>query len=102
VIQQLASGIRFAVRVTPRGGRDAIEGWQQDASGQRYLKLRVRAAPEDGKANAAVEALLAKALKLPRKRLRISAGGQSRMKMIQVDGPAAELAARLGALGDKT
>ena len=102
MIRQLASGIRFAVRVTARGGRDAIEGWQEDARGEPYLKLRVRAVAEDGKANAAVEALLAKALKLPRKSLRISAGGQSRMKMIEVDGPAADLAERLRALGETT
>jgi uncharacterized protein YggU (UPF0235/DUF167 family) len=39
--------VRFAVRLTPRGGRDAIDGWAQDSAGKKHLKARVSLPPED-------------------------------------------------------
>ena len=50
------------VRLTPRGGRDAIEGVEQLADGRAVLKARVRAAPSEGEANAALCRLIADAL----------------------------------------
>jgi len=72
---------RFSVRLTPRGGKDATEGWQGDV-----LKVRVSAAPVDGKANDAVLRLLAKALGMPPSRLTIVAGASGRTKVIEVEG----------------
>jgi hypothetical protein len=72
--------VQFAVRVTPKGGRDAVEGWTRDAAGRAVLKVRVAAAAADGAANAAVTALLAKALKLPKSALRLVAGQTARLK----------------------
>ena len=95
-----AQGVRFAVRVTPKGGRDAIEGWQEDSAGRAQLKLRVRAAPEDGKANAAVTALLAATLQVPKSAVHIAGGASARVKQIEVTGAAAELAGRLASIGD--
>jgi len=46
--------MRFRVRLTPKGGRDAIEGWWTDGAGRAALKARVAAPPEDGKANTAL------------------------------------------------
>jgi len=51
--------VRLTVRLTPRGGRDAVEGWTRDDAGRLVLKVRVAAAAADGQANAAVIALLA-------------------------------------------
>jgi uncharacterized protein YggU (UPF0235/DUF167 family) len=89
----------FAVRLTPKGGRDAVEGWAQGADGQRYLRARVAVAPEDGKANQALIVLLARALGVPKSKLRIVSGSASRLKMIEMDGEGDALAARLEALG---
>jgi uncharacterized protein (TIGR00251 family) len=72
---------RFTVRLTPRGGRDAIDGWQDET-----LRVRVSAAPAEGKANDALLRLLAKALDVPRSRLRIASGASSRTKVIEVQG----------------
>ena len=72
---------RFTVRLTPRGGRDAIDGWDGDT-----LRVRVSAAPTDGKANDALVRLLAKALGLAPSRLAIVSGASSRTKIIEAEG----------------
>lgn len=89
---------RLRVRVTPRGGADRIEGFRPDAEGAELLWLRVRAVPAGGAANAAVEALLARALGLPRAAVRVARGGAARIKTVEIDGlDAAEARARLAA-----
>lgn len=90
--------MRLTVRVTPRGGRDAVEGWARDEAGRPVLKLRVTPAAADGAANAAVVALLAKALGRPRSALSILRGDAARVKQIEIDGlDEAEAWRRLGA-----
>ena len=88
--------IRLTVRVTPRGGRDAVEGWTQDEAGRPILKLRVSAAAAEGAANAAVIKLVAKALKRPKSAVRIAAGDTARVKRLEIDGEPAELVAAFG------
>ena len=78
--------MRLTVRVTPRGGRDAVEGWGRDEAGRPVLKLRVAAAAADGAANAAVIALLAKALGRPKSAVRLLRGETARVKQIEVEG----------------
>lgn len=89
------SEARLAVRLTPRGGRDAIEGWVQDEAGRPVLKARVAAAAADGNANSALIRLLADRLGLAPSRLRIASGATSRRKLVVIDGvePAAVAAA---------
>ena len=77
---------RVAVRLTPRGGRDRIDGWACDAAGRPHLKVRVAAPPVDGGANAALEALIAKTLKVPRGDVRIVSGETARVKQVEIDG----------------
>ena len=72
------------MRVTPRGGRDAVDGWTADADGRPLLKLRVSTAPSDGAANAAVIELVAKALRIPRSAVRIAAGETARIKRLEI------------------
>ena len=84
-------GISVALRVTPRGGRDEIDGLETLANGRSVVKIRVRAIAEGGEANRAVIALLAKALGVPKARIRVLSGMTSRLKQIAVDGDPAKL-----------
>lgn len=87
--------ISFAVRLTPKGGRDAIEGWASGADGQHYLKVRVSAPPHEGEANEALIALLACTLDVAKSKVRLVAGASARIKRVEVDGDPQALAARL-------
>ena len=89
--------MRLAVRLTPRGGRAAIDGWAADGEGRPYLKVRVAAPPVEGAANAALIALLAKTLGLPKSALSIASGAGARLKLIDIgDCDALSLARVLG------
>ena len=88
-------GVLLAVRVTPRGGRDAVDGVDVMSDGRAVLRLRVRAAPEDGAANAAVIKLLAAELKLRRSDIDISAGATARVKQVLLRGDPRQLTALL-------
>jgi uncharacterized protein (TIGR00251 family) len=79
-------GISVALRVTPRGGRDDIDGIETLANGRSVVKVRVRAIAEGGEANRAVTELLAKALGVSKAKVRILAGVTSRLKQVAVDG----------------
>lgn len=85
------------MRLTPRAGADRIEGWAADSAGREHLKVRVRAAPVDGEANAALEALLARTLGVPKSAVRVARGASARLKQVAIDGlDAAEVRSRLG------
>ncbi len=77
---------RIAVRLTPRGGRDRIDGWDKDGDGRPYLKARVSAPPADGEANAALAILLAKTLGVPKSAITIVAGQTARLKQVEIEG----------------
>ena len=84
-------GISVALRVTPRGGRDDIDGVETLANGRSVVKVRVRAIADGGEANRAVTELLAKALGVPKANVRILSGATSRLKQIAVAGDPAKL-----------
>ncbi len=79
-------GISIALRVTPRGGRDDIDGIETLADGRSVVKVRVRAIADGGEANRAVTELLAKALRVPKAKVKILSGATSRLKQVAVDG----------------
>jgi uncharacterized protein YggU (UPF0235/DUF167 family) len=85
----------LALRLTPKGGRDAIEGWVRDSSGAIILKARVAAPPEDGKANAALVALLAKTLAVPKSAVTIIGGVKARLKRVEICGDPDVLSGRI-------
>jgi uncharacterized protein YggU (UPF0235/DUF167 family) len=91
--------VRLHVKLTPRSAADRVEGWETDPSGRPVLRVRVRAAPVEGAANAALEALLARTLGVAPTRVRVMRGGQSRLKAVEIEGlEDAVGAAVLGAL----
>ncbi len=85
---------RLTVRVQPKASADRVEDWAEDDAGRKFLKVRVRAVPEDGKANSAVQNLVAKWLGVPKSAVRVVTGGKTRIKGLEIEGPP-ELAARL-------
>lgn len=89
-------GISLRVRLTPKSSRDEIGGVEATAEGDA-VKARVRAVPEDGKANAALETLVAGWLGVAKSAVAVVAGGKSRVKRVAVAGDAADLAARIAA-----
>ena len=91
-------GVVVACRLTPKGGRDAIDGVARLADGTSVLLARVRSPPEDGRANEALCALLAAKLDAPVSRVRLAAGAKSRLKQVAVGGDPVALIARLRAL----
>jgi len=96
---QRSNCLRFALRLTPKGGRDAIEGWVRAPSGAVMLKARVAAPPEDGKANTALVALLAKTLAVPKSAVTITGGGKVRLKRIEIRGDPDVLSDRIKEIG---
>ena len=90
-----ADGIAVVVRLTPKGGRDSIDGIDTLADGNVVLKARVRAAPSEGEANAALCRLLAKALDVPPSRVDVVGGATSRVKRVKVTGDPRALGAAL-------
>ena len=83
-----SDGVVIDVRLTPRGGRDAIEGTGRRADGRPVVKARVRAAPSDGEANTAPCRLIGGAIGVSPRDVTIAAGVTSRVKRIQVRGQA--------------
>ncbi len=90
-----ANGLRVALKVTPKAARAAIGGLGADTGGRAFLKVAVTAAPERGKANAAVIKLLARAWRLAPSVLSITGGATARRKTLHVAGDTPELLKRL-------
>ena len=90
-----ADGVFVDVRLTPRGGRDAIDGLESRADGRAVLKARVRAAPFEGEANDALCRLLARSLDVPLRDVTIAAGAPARIKRVLIKGQAGAIIAAL-------
>ena len=91
-VTEREGAVRFSVRVQPRSSRTGVEGVHGDA-----LKVRVNAPPVDGAANEAVVEVLAEALGVPRRAVRIVAGDSSRTKVVEVAGVDSAAVHALGA-----
>jgi uncharacterized protein YggU (UPF0235/DUF167 family) len=96
-----AQSLLVDVRLTPKGGRDAIDGAEQLADGRCVLRARVRVPPAEGAANAALLRLVAAALGVGVRRVNLVAGGKARIKRLKVDGDGAALAAAMERMIDK-
>ncbi|MBB3164424.1 DUF167 domain-containing protein [Rhizobium laguerreae] len=87
--------LRLAVRLTPNGGRDALDGIEADGKGEAFLKARVTAVPEKGKANKALILLIAKSLRIPKSSVSLISGETARKKILRIDGDPEDLVKKL-------
>lgn len=87
-------GVRLAVRLTPRGGRAAIDGCV-DVGGRPVLQVRVAEPPVDGAANTALIRLVAKASGLPASAVTVASGAGSRIKTLRLAGTPGPIVAAL-------
>ena len=89
------SGIRLAIRLTPKASHASINGMARTNDGQAYVKATVTAPAEGGKANRALLKLLARELRQPASTMHIASGATARQKSIQIAGNPANLKKRL-------
>lgn len=90
-----AGGVVLTIRLTPKGGRDSIDGVDVLADGRCVLKTRVRAPASEGQANAALIQLIARALGVAPRAVTMVAGDTARIKRLQIAGEGRALAAAL-------
>jgi uncharacterized protein len=88
------TGLDLRIRLTPRAVHDLIDGVTETATGAA-VRVWVRALPEAGRANDAVEGLVAAWLEVPKTHVHVSTGTTSRVKMLAIDGDGLLLARKL-------
>ena len=89
-LRRSRDGVTLPVRLTPKSSRDEVAGIE-DYGGECVLKARVRAVPEAGRANEALETLIAKWLGVPPSTVPVAHGGKSRLKQVAITGDAEAL-----------
>jgi uncharacterized protein len=89
----MPDGLLVSVRATPKGGCDSIDSIERLADGRAVLKARVRAAPADGEANAALTRVIAKAAGVAPSTVSLARGAASRIKTFLLAGNPRMLAA---------
>lgn len=90
-------GVSLAIRLTPRAGREGLDGLVATPDGGLAVQIRLAAPPVEGAANAALLGFLARSLGLRRSDVTLLAGARSRLKRVHLAGPPAALAARIDA-----
>ena len=85
-ISAARDGVRVRVRLTPRASANRVVGLVAEADGGVALKIMVTAAAEDGKANDALVALIARAWHLAKSTIAIVAGAADRRKTLHIAG----------------
>lgn len=88
--REVVDGLSLRVRVTPKSSKDCVVGLCETADGAA-LQVKVRAVPEDGAANAAVEKLIARWMDLPKSAVSLRSGAKSRVKLLHIQGASATL-----------
>jgi uncharacterized protein len=95
-----AEGLVVTVRVTPKAGRDSIDGTIRLADGRVVLRARVSAAPSEGEANSALAHLIAKTLRVAPRDVSLVGGATSRIKRILIKGDVRTIATALEKIGE--
>ena len=86
------------VRLTPKAGADRFGGMETAADGRAHLTAKVRAVPEKGAANGALERLIAERFGVARSKVSVIAGHTSRLKTVRIEAEPSSLASVLEAL----
>lgn len=97
-LREMGSATEIRVKVTPRAGRDEIAGIVAGAEGTAWLAVRLRSAPTDGRANAALLRLMAETLTVPASKIAVVAGAAARWKRLRIESDPGEVASRLARL----
>lgn len=92
VTRAAKDGLLLKIRLTPRAAKDAIGSVKED-----HLQARVRAVPEDGRANKALVELVAREIGVPKSTVSVAAGQTHRLKTLLISGDAQALEARVAA-----
>ena len=92
LLSKTGDGVLLSVRLQPGASANRIAGLGLAADGGETLRASVTAAPEKGKANAALIRLLSKNWKLPKSAITVAKGANERSKTIHVAGDAEALA----------
>jgi uncharacterized protein (TIGR00251 family) len=95
---RIPTGLRLTIRLTPRGGRDALGGVRADGAGSNHLLARVSSPPVDGAANRALIKLLAKTLGIAKTDVTLVSGETTRIKTLEINGDPVTLERKLSAL----
>ena len=95
-----ADGLVVTVRLTPKAGRDSIDGMTRLSDGRAVLRVRVSAAPSEGAANSALAQLIAKTLRVAARDVTLVGGATSRIKRILIKGDVGWVAAALEKIGE--
>ena len=90
--------MKLTVYLTPKASHTRIEGWARDEKGQKILRVKVTAVPENGKANEALIKLLTKALHISQSRISLIRGTTARIKQLEIDEDRAEVEKKLEAI----
>lgn len=96
-IKELADGITVALRLTPKAKRSGVAGVRDDGEGGVALRVSVTAAPEKGRANAALIRLLAREWGVAKSRISVARGATDRRKVLHIAGDPGALAAQIAA-----
>lgn len=91
--------VELRVRLTPKSSRDAVEGLHRLDEDDWVVMARVRAVPEDGKANAALQKLVARLVGTAKSNVSLAAGARGRVKTLRIAGDAGAVIERLENLG---
>lgn len=100
-LKTVPEGINCDIYAAPKSAKNAMEEEWVDSDGKIYLKVRITAAPEDGKANKAIIKYLAKEWGIPASQMEITRGDTSRRKTLAVYGNPLELLHRIRTYFDK-
>jgi len=94
-------GVALTVRLTPKGGRDSIDGVEQLADGRSVVKARVHAAPHEGEANDALVRMIAKMVGAPPRDVTLAGGATARVKRLVISGDGPTIVAALEKLVER-